>query len=521
MPQAWTPRELFDSILRYARAGQLDNHLSSPADFRRVFHELLDVRVRVGDPELEAELVKNAESLCALAKPAIEAFIAAQTKVAPAAFEPHGDAHRLVNTKLLPDRFKYQAASAGATSSVPVAAVMTEKSVAGPAAVLTRKTAAKAKKKARRANMAPVAPAVAPVSDARVHETTTTGEGADCRRCLRAWSTRSRSISWSLTPENDRLFQSADAAAERDFRADLADHGADHPLVACGPGGASPPGTLLEGHRRRLGLLAAGHATARVLFRRDLTASDEIVVMIRGNIADSHARKLTEEAKFRLEEEVRRAAGERRGRPRGGDNSVASDGICGTETATLIGAKLTATPHAVRDRAKIFGTPLCTPKLRDAVNRLEAKLSPAAELVRKVEGQFGLARGGGGEPASEGVLSRARATLDAQLKAMLAPAPKRPATKSGQENRGDAPVRSASDAKLAGLTALENMARSLHDTLLERRKGSTRAAAKHIRSALGILAPIAEGGLRTAIDGLVGAMASSRKRPGRKKARRR
>jgi hypothetical protein len=192
--------------------------------------------------------------------------------------------------------------------------------------------------------------------------------------------------------DNDRLFERVDDTAQTEFEDDVREHGVEHPLLACGQGCASPRGTILRGHRRRAAALAVGLLTVPVLFLNDLNLDGEFVEMVRGNLADAHVRKLTEETKFRLEEEVRKAAGERRGRP-SQDKSVGPNGIAG-ETVLTIAAKQKEAANAIRDRQKIFGSPCSTPELRSAVNGGVISRTAAAHAIREVEKAFPAAREG-------------------------------------------------------------------------------------------------------------------------------
>ena len=214
--------------------------------------------------------------------------------------------------------------------------------------------------------------------------------------------------------DNDKLFTPVDAEAQSSLEDDVREHGLEHPMLVCGVGCASAPGTILRGHRRHAALRCADVPVAPAMIVKDLGATDELFLMIRGTLADAHARKLTQEAKYLLEEEARRVAGERRGRPPAAGNSVRTDGISGQETVAVIAAQLDEQPSAVRDRKKVFGSPCSTSALQAAVNGLRMKVSPAAALVRRIEGAHGLGRGEG-NTTDQTVITAARGALDAEL----------------------------------------------------------------------------------------------------------
>ena len=104
-------------------------------------------------------------------------------------------------------------------------------------------------------------------------------------------------------PLSAELFASVDAAAQVALEQDVAEHGIDKPIRVTGDGCASPPNTVLSGNRRREAALKAGRAVP-VIVVDGLSADEEAFLVIRGNLSDIHARKLTEEVKYSAEKET-------------------------------------------------------------------------------------------------------------------------------------------------------------------------------------------------------------------------
>jgi len=510
---------LFDSVIAYARASRPAPGPSPLAAFAASYHELLHVRIVVGRPELEVEAVNKVAAIYEAAKRLMVEAVPQQPG-APPPFEPTGDAGRLNATRSLPSDFRYHP---------PAQQKKSPPSANGKAASDMGSSKAPASKRKKRApstaakfsgSVAAAVPLEAAPPSRHVGPSTLTVHTPTFKDTSVAWADLVEGqiyddvplAALAPHPENDRLFAPVDAIAQREFEQDIKDHGTEHPLLACGTGGFSPPGTILRGHRRHAALLVAGATSAPLMFKNGLSASDEIFEMIRGNLADSHARKLTEEAKYLLEEQARQCVGERRGRRRTMGNSVDSNGISGRETAVIVADKYNETANAVRCRHKIFGSPCTTPKLKEAVNRQQVSTSIAAIIVRDIEAEFSLARSHGAA-ADESVLAPARTAVDQRLTSALTPEPRakkklgkeRSTQRTATAGSGTAPTAQTDTDSgtecprqiLAQLVILEEAARAIGLAVSGRTPEGTVSEEAH--GVLEILAPITSGKLRATL----------------------
>ncbi len=273
---------LFDAILALAGERRLPAGQPALQRFAAAYHELLTIRVREGDAPRETAA---AQRVAALFDEANAAMDAVGVRVGLPHLELWGDGARLNRSRLLPPDWQHR----GVTPS-------TKKSAPAPdAASASNKKGRKSKKKGTGNANVVVSAAVLAVGNAAAAAATppTVSEPVSAPRTT-AISGPSTSSPGSVFasedllenvvyqasidtlrphPDNDRLFAPVDAAAQRELEQDIRDHGAEHPLLACGADCASPRGTILRGHRRHAALIVAGAATAPVMFKNSLAAA--------------------------------------------------------------------------------------------------------------------------------------------------------------------------------------------------------------------------------------------------------
>lgn len=173
---------------------------------------------------------------------------------------------------------------------------------------------------------------------------------------------------------------------EDELRASVRDTGATHPLIVTGVDCASPPGTILDGHRRRQALLDARVALVPVITRTDLTAEAEQVVILKSALASQQTRKLSQSQRAKLEGCLRDVYSQGRGFRSDLATSVGTNASSRRADALALVADASGeTRNSVADRAKVFSSPVTPSVLQDAVDAGSISLTRAAALVRDAE----------------------------------------------------------------------------------------------------------------------------------------
>ncbi|MFI5300065.1 MAG: hypothetical protein ACHREM_18415 [Polyangiales bacterium] len=236
-------------------------------------------------------------------------------------------------------------------------------------------------------------------------------------------------------PRNAVLLPASSTDEDDRLAADIEANGLVVPIVVAGAGCASPPGTLLDGHRRTGSMRSRGICEARAVVRTGLTAHDEEMWIVRSAIASQLHRKLTEEQKFRLEERARellRTRGHRQGHRSDLGTSVAGNGssggtgepidVSGTwvagnpssprkgEASAIVAKASTESVNAVKERQKIYGSPVTTEPLKQAVATQKISRKKAAAIVREVEGAEDT------KLDDQGGVEAARSTIDERVR---------------------------------------------------------------------------------------------------------
>lgn len=220
--------------------------------------------------------------------------------------------------------------------------------------------------------------------------------------------------------------------------------GVTRPLTVTGGGCASPPGTVLNGNRRRRAAIAAGVAVpVRVLDR--LTEADEERIVLSENLADQLGRRLLESERARLEGELARCLA--RGQGHRSDRTT-SAGTSGGDTRDLVAAAVGATRNSVADRRTVFGSPLASDVLKKAVDAGKVSRSRAATLLREAAAKPEVKKALASTAPRPSVLASARSWVERQTVALTGRSPKskRTGTKVIQIDLRTCPV----DVRVAG-----------------------------------------------------------------------
>jgi len=223
-------------------------------------------------------------------------------------------------------------------------------------------------------------------------------------------------------PLSAEIFGPVDDVAQEAFDRDVAEHGVDKPLIVTGDGCKSSRGTVLSGNRRCAAAVKAERPVP-VIYRDGLSADDEEILVIRGNLSDVHARKLTDEQKHcaesKLGEILGRRQGERtdlaKGKNTGHETWTPSrPGARAPKTSEMIAQATGESRNGVEDRKKVFESPIATEPLKRAVNENKVSLTAAAALVRATEKESGKKK-----LDQPDVLEKAKAKVDASVAVLL------------------------------------------------------------------------------------------------------
>jgi ParB-like chromosome segregation protein Spo0J len=185
--------------------------------------------------------------------------------------------------------------------------------------------------------------------------------------------------------------------------------------VVCGNGCSHPKGTILAGHRRVAALRALGITEAAAMVHDDLSADEELDILLGDNLATSRARELSQLQRYRIEEAQREILARR-----AGQRTDLSGGAKG-ETAALIAKKTGQPANAVRNRQKVFGSAASPPDLQVAVDSGKVSLTAGAKMVRELEGVTAAERMWSERPASSGKPTIKRSLKSSSKKKAVAP----------------------------------------------------------------------------------------------------
>lgn len=179
-------------------------------------------------------------------------------------------------------------------------------------------------------------------------------------------------------PYNATVYGPCKVTEDLELAASIQAHGILSPVVVTGKGCASPPGTILSGHRRVEQAKKLGIASVKVQVRTGLSEDEEKKTILIENVAANTGRKLSERQKFEHEEEIRRLDG----RKQGARNDLKPTRICG-DSDTIVAAQTGETANAVRARRAIFTSPLLTPQLEEAVETAKVPMTTAVSILRE------------------------------------------------------------------------------------------------------------------------------------------
>lgn len=200
------------------------------------------------------------------------------------------------------------------------------------------------------------------------------------------------------------------------------------PIIVTGDGCASPPETILTGHRRRRAAMDARIERVPVIRRYDLTADAEEEIIIKAAIASTHVRRLAPSKVYALEERLHTLYARRGQGFRSDLTSVATNGSSTMvgDTLMLVASETGATRNSVANRRKVFGSPVASRKLREAVDEGKLSLTAAAALVREVESDDTIGDAIRDPDSHSEHLERARQDVDTRLQEKLGQPRSRP-----------------------------------------------------------------------------------------------
>ncbi len=208
---------------------------------------------------------------------------------------------------------------------------------------------------------------------------------------------------------------------EEELIASVRTHKVIDPILVTGDGCASQPGTILKGHRRRRAAMDARVGSVPVIRRRDLTADAEEEIIVKAAIASTHVRRLAPSKLYALEELLHALYSQRGQGFRSDRTSVGANGSSSLagDTLTIVASETGAPRNAVANRRKVFGSPVATPRVKDAVDAGNLSLTAAADLVRQVESDDVVKPALLDPNSAPDQIEQGRQKLDAQLRVQL------------------------------------------------------------------------------------------------------
>lgn len=100
---------------------------------------------------------------------------------------------------------------------------------------------------------------------------------------------------------NEQIFRALSDAKDQELLDHIRQHGVRRPIVVTGQGCTCAPYTILSGHRRWHAAVKLGLSFVEVLIRDNLTAANELEILVVENLGDQLGRKLTPTQKAELE----------------------------------------------------------------------------------------------------------------------------------------------------------------------------------------------------------------------------
>jgi len=239
---------------------------------------------------------------------------------------------------------------------------------------------------------------------------------------------------WKLQPHwrNEQIFRQLSDAKDQELLEHIRQHGVRRPIVVTGQHCECAPYTILSGHRRWRTAWQLELPLVEVLIRDNLTAADELEILVVENLGDQLGRKLTPTQKAELErllfEQLKIGRGTRtdlKTSVTGNQSSAAMGASPLRTTLARIAGQTGDSQSTIAARHKAVFSLLSTPKLKEALDSGVIKENPAARLLREVERDPAVRTAlsahaiGVATPAQKGTIEAAQRMVDAALEQRL------------------------------------------------------------------------------------------------------
>jgi len=168
-----------------------------------------------------------------------------------------------------------------------------------------------------------------------------------------------------------------------------------------------------------------------VIRRTDLTAEAEEEIIVKAALASAHVRRMAPSRIFALERRLFDLYAARGRGHRSDLTPVVSNGSPAVgDTLTLVASESGTPRNAVANRRKVFGSPIASKSLKDAVDAGKLSLTAGADMVRNVEQQTEVHEALKEPAGQEVVLDGARDAVDVMVRDEL----KQPARRKRQRS---------------------------------------------------------------------------------------
>ena len=154
-----------------------------------------------------------------------------------------------------------------------------------------------------------------------------------------------------------------------------------------------------------------------VIRRTDLTAEAEEEIIVKAALASAHVRRMAPSRIFALERRLFDLYAARGRGHRSDLTPVVSNGSPAVgDTLTLVASESGTPRNAVANRRKVFGSPIASKSLKDAVDAGKLSLTAGATIVRDAESLADVQEALKEPEVGSSALDEARAAVDARVR---------------------------------------------------------------------------------------------------------
>jgi len=151
---------------------------------------------------------------------------------------------------------------------------------------------------------------------------------------------------------------------------------------------ASPPDTILSGHRYVHAVTATRGRVVMVVRRTDLDRDAEEILLVKSALGSRHARQLTQSKLAALEARLHAIYARPSGFRSDLETWVGSNaGSVAGRTVDLVASVTKEPRNAIANRKKVFGSAISHLALRDAIDQGRIALTTGADLIRDIESE--------------------------------------------------------------------------------------------------------------------------------------